>query len=335
VFDRLRVGALIGLVTLVACASPTADPIAEPTAPLLSETGAVSISPQPARFALPDGGELQYVALTPRHWGLSEPPRHRVYVIPGSGCNGLASIAIDYFQGLGNGEVIVPHKRHVDAQRWQNNPTTCSSAFLRDDNLKQWAFDATAFIRWHLQHHPLRDNQPMALVGISEGAELIAVIAAELPQVKLLVLLGSSGLDPLEALSAKAEEMGARDFVVNLLKNTADPDMPDAQIWTGRSMAYWRSLVAWRYSDALLAAHPPLMLAFGSQDEVVPLTALRQFESRARAQNRPLCVAVFNDADHSLRVKGNDRPLQHYWALVSDALQRDNPMQACPQWTRH
>ncbi len=330
-FDRLRVGALIGLLTLVACASPTADL----TAPLLSETGAVSISPTPARFVLPDGGVLNYVALRPSHWGVVAPPQHRVYVLPGSGCNGLASIAIDYFQGLGNGEVVVPHKRHVDALRWQTDPTTCSAAFLRDDNLKQWALDATAFIRWHLQHHPLRDNQPMALVGISEGAELLAVIAAELPQVKLLVLLGSSGLDPLEALSAQAEKLGARDFVVNLLKNTADPDVPDAQIWAGRSMAYWRSLVAWRYSDALLAAHHPLMLAFGGQDEVVPLTALRQFEWRARAQNRPLCVAVFAEADHSLRVKGIDRPLQHYWALVSDALQRDNPMQACPQWAMH
>jgi pimeloyl-ACP methyl ester carboxylesterase len=331
VFDASRRVALIGLATLVACASPAADP----AAPLPLEAGAVSISPQPARFVLPDGGELQYVALTPRHWGLSEPPRHRVYVIPGSGCNGLASFALDYFQGLGHGEVVVPHKRHVDAQHWQTDPSTCSTAFLRDDNLKQWALDATAFIRWHLQHHPLRDNQPMALVGISEGAELLALIAAGVPQVKLLVLLGSSGLDPLEALSMQAEKMGARSFLVNLLKNTADPDVPDTQIWAGRSMAYWRSLAAWRYSDALLAAHHPLMLAFGSQDEVVPLAALRQFESRARAQNRPLCVAVFDGADHSLRVKGIDRPLQHYWALVSDALQRDNPKQACPQWAKN
>jgi BAAT / Acyl-CoA thioester hydrolase C terminal len=331
VFDSLRVGALIGLATLVACASLAADP----AAPLPPEAGAVSISPPPARFVLRDGGVLHYLELGPSHWGLSEPPQHRVYVIPGSGCNGLAGIALDYFQGLGHGEVVVPHKRQVDVLRWQPDPTPCSAAFLRDDNLEQWALDATTFIRWHLQHHPLRENQPMALVGISEGAELLAVLAAEVPQVKLLVLLGSSGLDPLEALSLQAEKKGARKFVSELQRNSANPDVPNERIWAGRSMAYWRSLVNWRYSDALLTTHHPLLLGFGGQDEAVPLTALRQFELRARVQNRPLCVAVFDEADHSLRVNGIDRPLQHYWALVSDALQRDKPLRACPRWAAH
>jgi hypothetical protein len=332
VFDRLRVGALIGLVTLVACASPTADP----TAPLLSETGAVSISPQPARFVLPDGGELQYVALTPRHWNLSEPPRHRVYVIPGSGCNGLGGIALDYFQGLGHGEVIVPHKRHVQAMRWRGDNVTCSAAFVRDDNLAQWASDARAFILWHLQHQPLLENQPLALVGVSEGAELLATIANELPQVKLLALVGSSGLDPLEALALQAQRESAPKFMSLLMQNTANLALSDGHTWAGRSMAYWRSLVAWRYSEALLNASYPLMLGFGSQDEAVPLAALRLFELRARAQHRPLCVAVFEGADHSLRQEGIDRPLQHYWALVSDALQRvEHPLKACPQWAAH
>ncbi len=330
-FDASRRVALIGLATLVACANPATDS----AAPLPPEAGAVSISVRPARFELPDGGELQYVAVTPGHWGLSEPPQHRVYVIPGSGCNGLASIALDYFQGLGQGEVIVPHKRHVDALRWQGDKATCSAAFVRDDNLARWAADATAFIQWHMESHPPRENQPLALVGISEGAELLMGIAGKVPQVKLLAFVGSSGLDPLEALALQAQRAGAPAYIPELAHNTANLVLPDNHIWAGRSIAYWRSLVAWRYSNALLASHQPLLLGFGSQDEAVPLAALRIFESRARAQQRPLCVAVFEGADHSLRQDGIDRPLQHYWALVSDALQRDNPMQACPQWAKN
>ncbi len=286
-----------------------------------------------ARFALPDGGVLHYVELGPGHWGLSQAPQYRVYVIPGSGCQGLGGIALDYFQGLSHGEVIIPHKRHVDAFRWSVGPIPCSPAFVRDDNLHQWAQDVAAFIRWHLQHRPLaKENQPMALVGISEGAELLAVIAAELPQVKLLALLGSSGLDPLEALSLHAQTKGSNLFVRELLRRTDNSAVADDHIWSGRSMAYWRSLVAWRHSDALLASPHPLFLGFGTQDEVVPLVGLRRFESRAQAQNRPLCMAVFEGADHSLRMDGLDRPLQHYWAVVSDALSRNNPLRACPQW---
>jgi hypothetical protein len=328
VFNFQRVGALIGLATLVACASPAADS----TAPFPPHAGAVSVSSASARFVLPDGGVLDYLTLQPHHWGLNQRPQYRVYVIPGSGCNGLASIAVDYFQGLSHGEVVVPHKRHVDAQHWQAGAVSCSAAFLRDDNLKQWADDAAAFIRWHLQTHPLRENQPMALVGISEGAELLPMIATELPQLKLLGLLGSSGLDPLEALSVQAEKIGASEFVRDLLKKTAATNVPDAHIWAGRSLGYWRSLVAWRFSEALLAGPHPLILGFGGRDEIVPLAALRQFELRARVKNRALCAVVFEEADHSLRIQGMDRPLQHYWAVVSDALQRDNPMQACPRW---
>jgi predicted esterase len=329
VFRTLYAAALIGLATLVACASPATDF----TAPLPSQAGAVSISARPARFVLPDGGELQYVALTPQHWGHSEPAQHRVYVIPGSGCNGLARIALDYFQGLGHGEVIVPHKRHVDAQHWQGDSAACSAAFVRDDNLVRWAADARAFILWHMQHHPLRDNQPVALVGISEGAELLAAIVTEVPQVKLLALVGSSGLDPLEALALQAPRARAPEFISMLMRNNANLTLPDDEIWAGRSMAYWRSLVAWRHSQALLATNHPLLLGFGGRDEAVPLAALRQFQSRAQAQRRSLCVVVFDEADHSLRNGGIDRPLQHYWALVSDALQRDDqPLRACPQW---
>ncbi|XVJ71346.1 MAG: hypothetical protein HEQ39_18415 [Rhizobacter sp.] len=50
---------------------------------------------------------------------------------------------------------------------------------------------------------------------------------------------------------------------------------------------------------------------------------------------RRLCVVVFDESDDALRVDGINRPLQHLWALASDALQPDNPKQASPQWEMH
>jgi hypothetical protein len=283
---------------------------------------------------LPDGGELQYVALTPRHWGLSEPPHHRVYVIPGSGCNGLGGIATDYFHGLRHGEVVIPHKRHVDASRWQGQQPVCSEAFERADSLTVWAQDAADFIRWHLQHHPPRENQAVGLVGISEGAELLAGLAAVWPHFKLLGLVGSTGLDPLEALSMQAQRVQAPDFATQLKRRAADSSLPDEYVWADRRLAYWRSLVTWRHSQVLLARAEPLWLGFGGQDSSVPPQGLQRFLQRAKQQGRRLCVVLYADAEHGLQRVGGQGPLQHYWALVADALKRKDPMQACPVWAR-
>ena len=329
-FRTLRAGVLIGLVTLVACASPSADP----TAPLSVETGAVSISPVPLRFTLKDGGELQFLSLAPTSWGLSQAPRHRVYAVPGSGCNGLANIALDYFRGLRHGEVIVPHKRHVDASRWQGTGARCTPAFEREDNLAGWSEDAAAFIVWHMKEYPPRADQPVVLMGISEGAELLTVLARQVPQARILILVGSSGLDPFEALGIQAHKIGAPTFVDQLLQRTSDTRFADDYQWAGRSLGYWRRLVAWRYSQALLETPQFLWLGFGGQDDAVPLAALRRFESIASERKRSVCLVVFDDADHGLQARGSDAPLQFFWSLVADAVERSDSMKACPTWAR-
>ncbi|MFM2449943.1 MAG: hypothetical protein RIS44_2393 [Pseudomonadota bacterium] len=324
-FDALRLGALIGLATLVACANPSADS----TAPLPPKAGAVSISPQPARFVLPDGGELHYLALGPGDWGLSQPPRYRVYVIPGSGCNGLAPIALAYFRGLAEGEVVVVHKRHVDANRWMGSNAKCSQIFVRHDRLDQWAQDARAFVTWHLRQYPPHADQPVALVGISEGAELLPMVAANQPEVVMLALVGSTGLDPLEALQLQALRQSAPEFVAELTRQAADDTKTDDTVWAGRSLGYWRTLLQWRYSQPLLAAQQALWFGFGTEDEAIPLEGLRRFQSRAQAQGRRLCLALFAGADHGLQRHGNDQPLQQYWASVADALSRRKSVVDC------
>ncbi|MFM8898332.1 MAG: alpha/beta hydrolase [Burkholderiales bacterium] len=330
-FDAFRLATLIGLATLVGCANPIADS----TAPLPRQAGAVSISPVPARFILSDGAELQFLSMAPESWGLSHPPRNRLYVLPGSGCHGLADMALNYFHGLRHNEVVVLHKRHVDASLRQGVHAACTPSFERADNLARWAEDATAFVSWHMQQNPPRADQPVGLVGISEGAELLAVVVKQVPQAKLLVLLGGSGLDPFEALSLQADKVGAPTLVDRLLQHALDKRLSDDDSWSGRSLGYWRSLVEWRHSQALLEAPQVLWLGFGEQDQSVPLAALQRFVARAKEQKRPMCVVVVNDADHGLQRRGSDAPLQYYWSLVSDALERDDPMMACPTWARH
>ena len=330
-FDALRLGALIGLATLVACANPAADP----AAPLPPEAGAVSISTRPARFVLPDGGVLHYLELGPGDWGLNAPPRHRVYVIPGSGCNGLAPIARAYFRGLAAGEVVVVHKRHVNINRWMGAHAQCSRAFVQHDRLDRWAQEAKAFVAWHLRQYPPHVDQAVALAGISEGAELLPAVAADQPEVVLLALVGSTGLDPLESLQLQALRQGAPEFVAELERQAADATKSDDTVSAGRSLGYWRALLQWRYSQSLLAAHQALWLGFGTEDASVPLEGLQRFQARAQALGRPLCLAVFEGADHGLQRHGDDQPLQQYWAWVAEALSGKGPAVACASLAPH
>lgn len=301
-------------------------------APIHAQTGPASQDPGPVaieRFELADGGRLEFLTFAPAHWGGTEPARFRVYVLPGSGCNGLAPIARAYFRGLRQGEVVVPHKRHVRASLWMGAKADCPDVFVQHDSLPRWALDASAFVAWHLRQHPPRAGQPVALVGVSEGAELLPAVLAGNPALVLLAAVGSTGLDPLEALSLQASRQGAPDFVAELKRRVTDEGQADAAVWAGRSMAYWRDLAHWRYSQALLDSPQTLWLGFGSEDRAVPLEGLRRFQARAQAQGRPVCVAVFQGSDHGLQDKDGDGPLQQFWTGLAQALMGRPPALDC------
>ncbi len=272
-------------------------------------------APQPALaspfFELPDGGRLAYVT---RPVADEASARYRAYVIPGSGCRGMAPVMAAYFRGLRQAEVVVLHKRHVDPALWPG-PRDCGRAFISHDQLGTWAQEAQAFMTWHLRTHPLPAGAPVILVGISEGAELLPSLAQAVPQATQLVLIGSTGLDPLDALRLQAGRLGAPDFVARMLDQVRDPRVPDEQLLAGRSMAYWRSLANWPLSQPLLNQHRQIWIGFGEHDAQVPLAGLADFVAQAQDRNRLLCVAVVAGADHGLQTPSHDA-LQLLWGWV-------------------
>lgn len=269
-----------------------------------------------ARFELPDGGQLAFLERAPG--AAAGQATYRVYFLPGSGCRGLAPIAGRYFRSLRAAEVVVVHKRHVDPTQWPG-PADCADRFVEQDNLRDWAHDAQTFLRWHLHTHPLAPGQQAVLVGSSEGAELLPSLAPWLPPTSPLVLIGSTGLDPLIALRQQAERLGAPRFVDHMLALAQDSAVPDRTRFAGRSLAYWRSLSGWALADPLLQLPNPVWLALGAADGAVPLSGLAQFTARARAAQRPLCVVVFPDADHGLQRAGADE-VQRLWGWVEAAV---------------
>lgn len=257
--------------------------------------------------ALPAGAQSLKVL---RRDVLAAPARYRAIVIPGSGCTGMQPIADRYFAGLLHAELLVLHKPGVDPRNWP--ATGCSRRFTQWDDLGAWLQAASAALSAEFQRSP--STLPVVLVGVSEGGELLAALAAKFPQIRMLVLIGSAGLDPAEVAALQAaredDDAGWRKVMA-----AAASTQPDSDILDGRTLRYWRTLLGWRVQQALHDSPLPLLQAWGTADDYVPQEAYQRFAEAMRDRAAPYCAMPFQRADHGLQSPGRDH-LQDVWARV-------------------
>lgn len=241
------------------------------------------------------------------------PTRYRVIVIPGSGCAGMAPFADRYFAGLLHAQVLVLHKPWVDPQS-RTKANLCSPAFVQADALAAWRAHAIAALRADAQARVDAASLPQLLVGISEGAELLPALAPEVPHLAGLVLLGSSGLDPKEALALQAARQGATPHLT-ALEQTRASALSDAAVREGRSLRYWRDLSQWSLAQPLLAGPWPLLQVWGAEDAQVPQVAYQRFMDLAVNRVAPYCARSLSGADHGLQRPGHDG-VQNAWSWL-------------------
>lgn len=257
------------------------------------------------------GTELTVLRREARTW----PLRFRVIVVPGSGCTSLADVAPRYFAGLLHAQVLVLHKPGIDIDAGLA-PPRCSDAFVQADRLSAWRDHARAALRADAQARAAQGAPavPALLIGISEGAEILPALAAEVPHLAGLVLLSASGLDPLEAGTLQARRLGAaREW--EALGAAQASSRPDADVVQGRSLDYWRDLWRWRVDDPLRQGPWPLLQIWGEADAAIPAEAYARFAARAQGRAMPLCIRSLPGADHGLQSPGDDG-VQTLWALL-------------------
>lgn len=241
---------------------------------------------------------------------LAPPERYKVVVLPGSGCAGMGRFAQRYFVGLLHARVLVLHKRGVHADA-DTAASACSPAWVQQDALSIWLADAAQAIAvWQAAQV---DTAPLVLVGISEGAELLPALAAQLHPAGL-VLIGSSGLDPVEAGRLQAERQGERR-TWDALGQVQGSMAPDATVVQGRSLRYWRDLWSWPVLEPLRSGSWPLVQVWGQEDALVPQEAYRRFGQRIRTRAAPWCAIALPGADHGLQSPTRDG-VQWLWARL-------------------
>lgn len=229
------------------------------------------------------------------------PLRYRVIVIPGSGCAGMGPWAKRYFAGLLHAQVLVLHKPGVDPYS-RTAPGACPAAFVQADALGAWRDHARAALRADAAVRAAESDIPQLLVGISEGAELLPALAHEVASLAGGVLIGASGLDPLEAGTLQAQRQGAAALAQWQALGAAQAGAaPDDLVLQGRSLRYWRDLWRWPVQEALLAGPWPLLQVWGEDDALVPASAYALFAARAQGRIAPYCPRRLPAANHGLQ----------------------------------
>ena len=242
------------------------------------------------------------------------PARYRVIVLPGSGCAGMAPGAARYFAGLLHAQVLVLHKPWVNPAA-RTLPGQCSAAFVQADALGAWRDHALAALRADALQRMGQPALPQVLLGISEGAELLPFLAAEVPHLAAVVLLGSSGLDPREAGALQAQRLGLARRWQAIGVAVQSPAQSGSKVLEGRSLRYWRDLWHWPLAAPLRAGHWPLWQVWGADDALVPATAYERFAIRMQGRAAPHCTRSLPGADHGLQRPDNDG-VQQVWAAL-------------------
>lgn len=310
---RGRAGAAWAVLAalLCACTAPTTTMKAQPAPPLHALPGGFTEHRWPAAH----GQTVQVLERAER----AAPLRYRVIVIPGSGCAGMGAVAERYFAGLLHAQVLVLHKPGV-APWARTAPGDCAPDFVQADALSTWAAHARAALRADAARHPGGPQVPQWLVGISEGGELLPTLAPEVPRLAGLVLLASSGLDPLEAGTLQARRQGALApwQAVGRAQASARADTAVVQ---GRSLRYWRDLWHWPLAAPLIAGPWPLLQVWGADDELVPAVAYERFAAQAASRSAPYCPRSLPGADHGLQRPGHDG-VQQVWGWLEQWARR-------------
>jgi pimeloyl-ACP methyl ester carboxylesterase len=270
---------------------------------LLAQTFAPD-SPPARLFRFRDGGEAIHFFIDRRLDDAQQEPASTVFVISGSDCTSMKFFLPGYFRGLegesGALRIVVLHKRFIGERTW-GRIGGCSDAFTQADHPRRWIADYTEIIEHELAlHRPRR----VVLVGISEGGDVVPLLARRLPAVTHVALLGNGGMDPLDAYRIQASESAPAPMneILAALETGRAPDSIDAQRTPGgRTWRYWTELRELQPTENLLALDIPVIVGMGEDDRSLPIEGAWRLRERFRARGKTnLTLLTYPNADHAL-----------------------------------
>lgn len=277
----------------------------------------------PARqFLFNDGGNAVFFTLDKGMDASASAiqPATFVFVVSGSDCISMQGLLPQYFDGLegapGGMRIFILHKRFIGT-------SDCGSRFIEVDHPSRWLDDQTEFILAQLSIARMNLQLPskVLVLGISEGAEVVPLLARRIGAITHIALLGNGGMNPYDAFRLQAAQYGFTDAVREI--DTICNDTPDSfrKVVADRSCRYWSELRSLKHTDNLLQLDIPLFVAMGEVDRMVPIESAWYIHDRfAAAGKSNLHVLAIPNADHGFR-KQYGSALPQVWRTLEKWLE--------------
>lgn len=253
-------------------------------------------APTAQDFAFQDGGRSVYYRFA---LGNAPNPATAVFVYGGSGCASWKAVMPDYVAGLAvDAHVFVLNKRHV-ADR-STGMFGCGAAFDAANHPEQWRQDYTEFITAQLAGLNPRPSRVL-LIGVSEGAVPAVQVAARLPSVTHLAIIGAGGWTLRESLrTLRRRGEAPLDVDAAWPRIAAAPDSLE-QRWYGHPYRWWARMLDLDLTEDYLRLNIPVWVAMGEKDTSVPVESLHALHSRFQVAGKThLRARVYPGADHRL-----------------------------------
>jgi len=319
-----------------------------------SLVGAIDELPKPAaaakdlgipydRFQVKDeeSREITYYLSTPPKGGDGR-PLPLVLWVQGSGCDSAFQRANDgriggglqnlvFLEGKGRCRVMVVEKPGVnflDSSAMPGSCEGCSEDFKREYAADRWALALEASLRDAMKR-PDIDRTRVLAAGHSEGASMVAKVAADVPEVTHVACLSGAGTTQLfdMAVIARRSRAGSPDGddaarearVEEVYRQAADiaadPESTAKSAW-GHPYRRWSSFFGLSPVDELKRTRARVYLAYGTADESVPVESNDLARAELFAAGRDVTCERIVGADHGFRVGTGEDCMSQFNAVI-------------------
>lgn len=181
---------------------------------------------------------------------------------------------------------------------------------------------------------PMVDSTRVLLLGMSEGADVAAGVAAADPRVTHVAFLSGGGASQLfdlivlrreemaeQGASPEAIEQAVEALEADYARIFADPTN-DEKMFMGHAYRRWASFFRQASADNLAHTKAKLFLAHGAQDRAVPIESFDLLTTELLRHGKTnVTVRRFPDRDHSLMKPGGDPSYEGLLGIVDEILE--------------
>ncbi|MBI3934807.1 MAG: prolyl oligopeptidase family serine peptidase [Acidobacteria bacterium] len=227
----------------------------------------------------------------------------------------------------GKAHVLIVEKPGIEFLEQHTNAGTsvdASAEFLRENALERWAEAVSAALQ-AARTLPLADKTRCLLIGHSEGATVVAMVAAQNKFVTHLTSLSGNGPTVLFELMHKAgegrlypalpsdPEQQMAQLLADVAAIRADPTN-STRLILGHTPLYWSSRWTFSTMQELSRTKARIFLAHGTADQNVTIAHFDMMYAHLLAQGKDVTARRYQGADHGYRFA--DQPDRDGWKEV-------------------